>query len=181
MIQVVKEGTGGVIVMDSVDGILAGEYISVALRNVGGQTVVVKSVKVLRGSRVFEAHLTDQNKDGIQIFPSTHRPIAIQLRKPSKSAVVVEEYRDEEFTLRFEVETLSPDHAGEERIGFLTTEALTIGQRKWGEPYMYTFQDFDGTVHYAAAIPPSNPESQPSSSAPVLIALHGAGKNTWNN
>ncbi|KAH7044264.1 hypothetical protein BKA57DRAFT_469111 [Linnemannia elongata] len=178
MTQVVKEGTGGVIVMDAVDGVLAGEYISVALRNVGGQSVVVKSVKVLRGSRVFEAQLVDHEKDGIRIFPSTHRPIAIRLRKLSGSRAAGEEYRDEEFTLRFEVETLSPDHSGEGRIGYLTTEALLIPQRKWSEPYMYTFRDFDGTVHYAAAIPPSNPESQPSSSAPVLVALHGAGVET---
>lgn len=176
MVQVVREGTGGIIIMDAVDGVLAGEYISVALRNVGGQSVIIKSVKVRRGSRVFEAQLANQNKNGIQIFPSTHRPIAIRLQKLSKSAPVLEEYRSEEFTLQFEVETLSPDRAGEEHIGFLITEAFSIAQRKWGEPYMYTFQDFDRTVHYAAAIPPSNPESQPSGSAPVLIALHGAGK-----
>lgn len=175
MAQVVKEGTGGIIVMDAVDGVLAGEYISVALRNVGGQSVVVKSVKVLRGSRVLEAELADQGKDGIRIFPSTHRPIAIRLKKFSGPRASGEEYRGEEFTLRFEVETLSPDQSGEGRIGYLTTEALSIAQCKWGEPYMYTFRDFDGTVHYAAAIPPSNPESQPSSSAPILVALHGAG------
>ncbi|KAG9062426.1 hypothetical protein KI688_005341 [Linnemannia hyalina] len=178
MAQVVKEGTGGIIVMDAVDGVLAGEYISVALRNVGGQSVVVKSVKLLRGSRVFEAQLANQDKDGIRIFPSTHRPIAIRLRRLSGSRAAGDEYRGEEFTLRFEVETLLPDQPGEGPIGYLTTEALPIAQRKWGEPYIYTFRDFDGTVHYAAAIPPSNPESQPSSSAPVLVALHGAGVET---
>ncbi|KAF8948106.1 hypothetical protein BGZ47_006514 [Haplosporangium gracile] len=175
MVQVVKEGTGGVIVMDAVNGVLAGEYISVALRNVGSQSVVIKSVKVLRGSRVLGAQLADQDKNDIRIFPSTHRPIAIRLGKLTGSEAATDDFRGGEFTLRFEVTTLSPDQMGQEHIGFLTTEALSIAQRKWGEPYIYTFRDFDGTIHYAAAIPPSNPESQPSNSAPVLVALHGAG------
>ncbi|KAF9912082.1 hypothetical protein EC991_001028 [Linnemannia zychae] len=181
MVQVVSEGTGGVVVMDAVDGVLAGEYISVALRNVGGNPVVVKSVNVIRGANVLVAHLADETTgEGIRIFPSTHRPIAIRLSKCSGPGrtVTQEEYRGGEFTLKFEIETLLGDETGSEkgRIGFLmTSKSLLIVQRKWGEPYMYTFRDFDGTVHYAAAIPPSNPESQPSSSAPVLVALHGAG------
>ncbi|KAF9124931.1 hypothetical protein BGW39_007787 [Mortierella sp. 14UC] len=181
MVQVVREGTGGFIVMDAVDGILAGEYISVALRNVGGNPVVVKSVKVVRGAYFLEAHLADETKkEGIRIFPSTHRPIAIRLSKRfgPGGAAAGEEYRGGEFMLKFEIETLLRDETGEEKgyIGFLTTvDSLSIVPRKWGEPYLYTFRDFDGTVHYAAAIPPSNPESQPASSAPVLVALHGAG------
>ncbi|KAG0272147.1 hypothetical protein BGZ95_012110 [Linnemannia exigua] len=184
MVQVVK-GNGGVVVMDAVDGTLAGKYISVALRNVGGNPVVVKSVKVIRGSRFLEVQLADQQtkKEGIHIFPSTHRPIAIRLSK--RSGPWAKEYGGGEFTLEFEIETLLPDETGEQkgRIGFLTTvESLLIVSRKWGEPYIYTFRDFDGTVHYAAAIPPRNPESQPSSSAPVLVALHGAAsiKNVMN-
>ncbi|KAK3839610.1 MAG: hypothetical protein J3R72DRAFT_492567 [Linnemannia gamsii] len=178
MVQVVKEGAGGVVVMDAVDRVLAGEYISVALRNVGGNPVVVKSVKVVRGSRFLEAQLADRQtkKEGIHIFPSTHRPIAIRLSNLAGRAA--EEYRGGEFTLKFEIETLLRDETGEQkgRIGYLTAvESLVIVPRKWGEPYLYTFRDFDGTVHYAAAIPPSNPESQPSSSAPVVVALHGAG------
>ncbi|KAG0373548.1 hypothetical protein BGX24_011557 [Mortierella sp. AD032] len=177
MVQVVKEGAGGVVVMDAVDGVLAGEYISVALRNVGGNPIVVKSVKVVRGSRFLEAQLADRQtkKEGIHIFPSAHRPIAIRLSNLAGRAA--EEYHGGEFTLKFEIETLFRDETGERkgRIGFLTAvESLVIVPRKWGEPYLYTFRDFDGTVHYAAAIPPSNPESQPSSSAPVLVALHGA-------
>ncbi|KAF9150478.1 hypothetical protein BG015_007724 [Linnemannia schmuckeri] len=175
MVQVIKEGTGGLIVMDAVDGVLAGEYISVALRNVGVQSVVIKSVKVLQGSRVLEAQLADQDKNDIRIFPSTHRPIAVRLKKLTGSGATTDDFREGEFSLRFEVATLSPDQKGEGHIGFLTTETLLIAQRKWGEPYIYTFRDFDGTIHYAAAIPPSNPESQPSNSAPVLVALHGAG------
>ncbi|KAF9107795.1 hypothetical protein BGX29_004854 [Mortierella sp. GBA35] len=180
MVQVVEEGTGGVMVMDAVDGVLAGEYVSVALRNVGGKPVVVKSVRVVKGSDGLVAQLADhENKEGIRIYPSTHRPIAIQLKSQARSAATIEGYRGGEFSLQFETETqFTEDSRKTGSTGFLTTKNLTIAHRTWGEPYIYTFRDFDGTVHYAAAIPPSDPISQPSDSAPVLVALHGAGVET---
>ncbi|KAF9920816.1 hypothetical protein FBU30_009253 [Linnemannia zychae] len=170
MVQAVNEGTGGIVVMDVVDGVLAGDYISVALRNVGSHSILVKSVKIIQGSQYLQAELADRSKLGINIFPSTHRPIAIRLKIHSGV-----DYHGGKFSLRFEIVTLSSSKTGKSRAGFFTTEEITIGERKWGEPYLYTFRDFDGTVHYAAAIPPSNPSSQPADSAPILVALHGAG------
>ncbi|KAG0312763.1 hypothetical protein BGZ99_009275 [Dissophora globulifera] len=169
MVQVVKEGSGSYVLMDAVDDILAGQYISVALRNAGPERVVVKSVAIARGSQQFKAALKDMNRP-ISLFPSTHRPIAILLERIGDSIDTLE------FSLEFELETTSSDaNVAENRRALLETDLISIDRRTWGEPYKYTFLDVDGTVHYAAAIPPSDPSSQPADSAPVLVALHGAG------
>ncbi|KAF9182279.1 hypothetical protein BGZ51_004832 [Haplosporangium sp. Z 767] len=166
MVQVVEEGYGGCIVMDNVDGVLAGEYISVALRNVGPNSVLIKSVKVLHGSNRFTAELADTLR-ATSLFPSVHRPIAVRLKQKDEGDDFYTS-KDLEFTLAFELE-------GDGVAGTVTTNVLKIEWRTWGEAYKYTFLDFDGTVHYAAAIPPSKPISQTTGSAPVLVSLHGAG------
>ncbi|KAG0302935.1 hypothetical protein BGZ98_007110 [Dissophora globulifera] len=169
MVQVVKEGSGSYVLMDAVDDILAGQYISVALRNAGPERVVVKSVAIARGSQQFKAALKDMGRP-ISLFPSTHRPITILLERIGDSIDTLE------FSLEFELEVTSSDaNVGENRTVLLETDLISIERRAWGEPYKYTFLDVDGTVHYAAAIPPSDPSSQPADSAPVLVALHGAG------
>ncbi|CAO3566462.1 unnamed protein product [Mortierella alpina] len=175
MVQVVKEGHGGYVVMDAVDDILAGEYISVALRNVGPRSVMVKSVQVLKGAEVFNATLATPGKP-ISLFPSVHRPVAIQLEGVLGSGVE-RSTKELALTLEFELESGPYMDTPDQRVmtGTLRTDALVIAQRKWGEPYKYTFLDADGTVQYAAAIPPSHPTSNPTDSAPVLVSLHGAG------
>ncbi|KAI1288890.1 hypothetical protein EDD11_009566, partial [Mortierella claussenii] len=180
MVQVVKNGYGGVVVMDAVDGILAGEYISVALRNVGHDRVWVRSVKVKQGLESIAAELKEP-PTAISLYPSSHRPIAIRLEKtgPSKG----HSSRDQlQFSLAFELEMTSSDNKVDARTAVLETDPIVIEHRSWGEAYKYTFLDFDDTVHYAAAIPPSDPSSQPSHSAPVLVSLHGAvvdRSNVW--
>lgn len=171
MVQVVKEGTGGVIVMDAVDNNLAGEYISIALRNVGPEKVLVKSVRVKRGSEQYAASLSSLKP--ISLYPSTHRPIAIRLERLGL------QLQQLNLSLEFELSTVPPDlNRAIHRLwtGTLETDIISIEQHGWGEgAYKYTFLDFDGTVQYAAAIPPSDPSSQPTNSAPTVIALHGAG------
>ncbi|KAF8938527.1 hypothetical protein BGZ58_000719 [Dissophora ornata] len=168
MVQVVKEGYGGYVTMDAVDNVLAGEYVSVALRNVGPERVLVKSVRVAHGSDQFRAVLKDPSKT-ISLFPSTHRPLAIRLEKFGRHSGSLD------FSLQFDLETVATNSESVALRGILETDVINIEQRTWGEVYKYTFLDFDGTVHYAAAIPPSDPSSQPTNSAPVLVALHGAG------
>ncbi|KAF9103079.1 hypothetical protein BGX27_010744 [Mortierella sp. AM989] len=165
MVQVAKEGFGGYIVMDAVDDILAGDLISVTLRNVGPESVIVKSVAVRRGAEEFSAALSDISNP-VKLFPSIHRPITIQLKRTTARSTSLD------FSLVFELVAVG---TGTYSTETLETELISIKQRKWGEAYMYTFMDFDGSVHYAAAIPPKDPSSQPADSAPVLVSLHGAG------
>ncbi|KAF8976537.1 hypothetical protein BGZ46_008181 [Entomortierella lignicola] len=167
MVQVAKEGFGGYVIMDAVDDALAGEFISVTLRNVGPESVVVKSVEVKHGSEKFSASLKDSRRP-LKLFPSTHRPITIQLKKIGKHTSELD------FSLVFKLATVGSGAYIVESTDDLETEVLKIKQRRWGEVYMYTFLDFDDTVHYAYAIPPSDPSSQPADSAPVLVSLHGA-------
>ncbi|KAF9396453.1 hypothetical protein BGX21_009527, partial [Mortierella sp. AD011] len=168
MVQVAKEGFGGYTLMDAVNNTLAGKFISVTLRNVGSESVIVKSVRIGFGSREFSASL-DSSSGPIKMFPSVHRPIAIQLRRAEERSL------DLSFSLIFELETIGQHGHIMGLAETLETELIRIEQRKWGEAYMYTFKDFDGTVHHAAAIPPSDPSSQPAGTAPVLVSLHGAG------
>lgn len=166
MVQVVKEGSGGIVIMDVVDDNLAGEYISVALRNVGAEKVLVKSVRVNRGSEQFMA--TMRSSEPIVLYPSTHRPVAIRLERLGLQLCQLT------FSLEFELAT--PSGNDYQSWTALETDMITIERHKWGEgAYKYTFLDFDGTVQYAAAIPPSDPASQSTDSAPVVVALHGAG------
>ncbi|KYQ88207.1 hypothetical protein DLAC_10893 [Tieghemostelium lacteum] len=43
---------------------------------------------------------------------------------------------------------------------------------QWGQPYVFTFLDFDESVQYAATTPPINP--CPEDGCPVLLTFHGA-------
>ncbi|KAF9928531.1 hypothetical protein BGZ67_006948 [Mortierella alpina] len=178
MVQVVKEGYGGYVAMDAVENILAGKYISIALRNVGPRSVLVKSVRVVKGSELLSASLANPGEP-ISLYPSVHRPIAIRLEGVPGAAVKFMDRNTKElaFTLAFELQSGAEIDRHNQRVvtGTLRTCTLVIAQRKWGEPYKYTFLDFDGTVQYAAAIPPSHPTSNPLDSAPVLVSLHGAG------
>ncbi|KAF9985719.1 hypothetical protein BGZ75_002647 [Mortierella antarctica] len=178
MVQVVKEGYGGYVAMDAVENILAGKYISIALRNVGPRSVLVKSVRVVKGSELLSASLANPGEP-ISLYPSVHRPIAIRLEGVPGAAVKFMDRNTKElaFTLAFELQSGADIDRHNQRVvtGTLRTCTLVIAQRKWGEPYKYTFLDFDGTVQYAAAIPPSHPTSNPLDSAPVLVSLHGAG------
>ncbi|KAG0364479.1 hypothetical protein BGZ54_007449 [Gamsiella multidivaricata] len=172
MVQVAKEGYGGYVVMDAVDNALAGEYISVALRNVGPERVLVRSVKVEHGSNQFSAELKEQLRS-ISLYPGTHRPVTIRLSLQEGQRI-----QGLEFSLRFELAIMRSGNNMEKSTGALETDLIRIEQKEWGKVYKYTFLDFDGTVHYAAAIPPSKPSSQPLDSAPVIVALHGADRVT---
>lgn len=165
-VQVVREGHGGVILMDVVDDVVAGEFISVALRNVGAESVRITGVEVVKGSERFVAQLRDPAEQLI-ISPTVHRPLAIQLAL--KDDVDLGEKL--EFSLEFSFEIGLGNH----RKASVRSDVFVLEQKKWGEIYKYTFTDFDGTVHYAATFPPSRPEAI-STSAPILVALHGAGK-----
>ncbi|KFH61907.1 hypothetical protein MVEG_12241 [Podila verticillata NRRL 6337] len=168
-VQVVREGHGGVILMDVVDGVVAGEFISVALRNVGTESVRITRVKVVQGSERVVAQLRDPE---LIISPTVHRPLAIQLAL--KDDVDLGERL--EFSLEFSFEIGHGNH----RKASVRSDVFELAQKKWGEIYKYTFTDFDGTVHYAATFPPSRPEAI-STSAPILVALHGAGREVENS
>lgn len=182
MVQVVDGNQGGLVVMDTVDGLLAGEWISIALRNVGPLKILVKSVKVVQGSDQFSAELGDPSAS-VGLFSGTHRPIVVRLTKKTKLEAA-EDINTQKgplrFSLAFEVESVlhQDNHRqqldGKHRCESIETDSIELHNRTWGEPYHYTFRDFDGTVHYAAAIPPRHPQSA-KSSAPVLVAFHGAG------
>ncbi|KAF9301492.1 hypothetical protein BGZ74_006629 [Mortierella antarctica] len=163
-VQVVTEGHGGIILMDVVDGVVAGDLISVALRNVGAESVRITEVKVVHGSERFVAQLRDDSET-LSISPTVHRPLAIQL--------VLKDNADLAGKLEFSLEfSFVIDN---NRKANVRTDVLELQKKTWGEIYKYTFTDFDGTVHYAAAFPPSRPEAI-STSAPILVALHGAGR-----
>ncbi|KAN0028320.1 hypothetical protein ACTFIV_010161 [Dictyostelium citrinum] len=51
---------------------------------------------------------------------------------------------------------------------------LNFTCKSFGEPFTFTFQDFDLSIQYADAIPPNDIEGGVSPT-PVLFALHGAG------
>ncbi|KAG0197352.1 hypothetical protein BGX28_009156 [Mortierella sp. GBA30] len=174
MVQVVKEGYGGYVVMDAVDNILAGEFISIALRNVGPESVLVKSVRVIKGFDTFKARLLESSNT-ISLYPSAHRPIAIRLELLDERKLSAND-RTSTFSLEFQLESVGVVEGLEEKMvtRILETDILVIKHCSWGEVYKYTFLDFDGTVQYAAAIPPSKPSSQATDSAPVLVSLHGA-------
>ena len=91
----------------------------------------------------------------------------------------ITEYNDKtplQFSLEFEIEsTILQDNKIQRIRCNIETDSITVKRKAWGEAYMYTFRDFDGTIHYAVAIPPSNPQSA-TGLAPVIVALHGAGK-----
>ncbi|KAF9535928.1 hypothetical protein BGW38_010383, partial [Lunasporangiospora selenospora] len=77
--------------MDAVDDRLAGEFVGVALRNIGEESVYVRSVRVVQGSDRFSAEIllpaaetdaslgTGGKEMGVHLYPSIHRPIAIRL------------------------------------------------------------------------------------------------------
>ncbi|KAG0022996.1 hypothetical protein BGZ81_008289 [Podila clonocystis] len=163
-VQVVTEGHGGIILMDVVDGVVAGDLISVALRNVGAESVRITEVKVMHGSERFVAQLRDP-ETMLNISPTVHRPLAIQLALKDQADLA----ERLEFSLEF---SFVIDN---NRKASVRTDVLELQQKTWGEIYKYTFTDFDGTVHYAAAFPPSRPEYI-NTSAPILVALHGAGR-----
>ena len=177
LVQVVEEGHGGLVVMDAVDGTLAGQFISVALRNVGPHRVLVKGVTVIDGSDEFSATLEDPSA-AIALYPGTHRPIAVQLTKTTGAVKETDKTSDPlRFSLVFTLES-SNQHDNERSgtlINTVNTGSIELDSRTWGESYKYTFRDFDGTIHYAAAIPPRYPQSA-KNSAPVIVALHGAGE-----
>ncbi|GJJ75379.1 hypothetical protein EMPS_07737 [Entomortierella parvispora] len=174
LVQVVEEGHGGLVVMDAVDGVLAGEFISVALRNVGPHHALVKSVTVIDGSDEFSASLEDPSA-AIALYPGTHRPISVRLTKSIGAAKGIGETSDPlRFSLAFTLESRSKHKPNDRSRVMVSTANIRLDSRTWGEPYKYTFRDFDGTIQYAAAIPPSHPQSS-TNSAPIIVALHGAG------
>eukprot|EP01121_Diplochlamys_sp_Union-15-3_P012851 TRINITY_DN3907_c0_g1_i1.p1 TRINITY_DN3907_c0_g1~~TRINITY_DN3907_c0_g1_i1.p1 ORF type:complete len:881 (+),score=163.93 TRINITY_DN3907_c0_g1_i1:359-2644(+) len=51
---------------------------------------------------------------------------------------------------------------------------ITLYCVHWGDPYSFTYIDFDGTVQYAAAWPPFSSCNSSVSGCPILITFHGA-------
>ncbi|KAF9417419.1 hypothetical protein BGZ94_009971, partial [Podila epigama] len=169
-VQVVTEGYGGIVIMDIVDNTLAGEWVSIALRNVGRDVVRVTGVAVAYGADRFGAEL-EHTDVPLHLYSSIHRPIAIRFfQHPVPARLYAKMLAPVRVSFVFDLECVDGRRVA------LHTDILEIQQRKWGDVYKYTFMDFDGTVHYAAAIPPRSPRSL-TASAPTLVALHGAGKD----
>ncbi|EAL65482.1 hypothetical protein DDB_G0283989 [Dictyostelium discoideum AX4] len=72
------------------------------------------------------------------------------------------------FNLTLNIES-NGEIIGETVIEFNCTE--------WGNPYLYTFLDYDNTVQYAIAIPPTEScsDSEGETICGVMLATHGAG------
>ncbi|KYR01215.1 hypothetical protein DLAC_02333 [Tieghemostelium lacteum] len=57
----------------------------------------------------------------------------------------------------------------------LATANLTLNCTEWGNPYLFTFLDFDSTVQYAMLTPPATSCGQTPELCNIMLALHGAG------
>ncbi|CAG8478874.1 3104_t:CDS:10 [Ambispora leptoticha] len=178
-----------VIVPDIVDGMLAGEVMSIPILNAGNLWGYVDKVEALmpegsdfetaKNTKLFEARLdkgsnSDTKKDTFfRIAPSQQRNLKIYLKLADNN----QSQNDISFQLKFGIMLENNTYIT------LNSNTITIISRKFGEPFKFTFEDFDGTVQYAIAIPPL--ELITTGTCPLLLALHGAGVETemsfWKN
>ncbi|CAG8683090.1 32561_t:CDS:10, partial [Racocetra persica] len=160
-----------IIVPDLVDGFLAGKFASVAILNTQEKSwITVSNVNVINSNVNMTASLacgqTFNSKTGIRIAPSQQRNIKIYLS--------IESQVHNGMPLSFQLQFLISSRT-EGKIIFWTkvTDIISIHNKHFGDAYKFTFEDFDTTVQYAMAIPPSK-LCQPYR-CPILVALHGAG------
>ncbi|EGG21694.1 hypothetical protein DFA_01580 [Cavenderia fasciculata] len=146
------------------DGKLGGYYGSITLMNVGVETIDEitlqtgdNSVEGVSVELVTPSSIAYTSKTGVYILPGQKYGITFTINQTSD----VQCPASLNITVNGEVSTL---------ISFNCTT--------WGNPWSFTFIDFDETVQYAVAYPPSGSERGcfgGQESCVAMLATHGAG------
>ncbi|CAG8432933.1 6079_t:CDS:10 [Diversispora eburnea] len=161
-----------IIVPNLVNGHLAGRFISIGILNtLEKEWITISKVIVVNSNVKMTTSIVDTNTNvgsisGVRIAPSQHRNIKILLN--INSSVIIG--NPVSFRLQFTVISKSKKQT---TYWIMTTDLITIHHKSFGEFYKFTFEDFDGTVQYAMALPPI--ESCHPEKCPILVALHGSG------
>ncbi|CAG8556557.1 9213_t:CDS:10, partial [Ambispora gerdemannii] len=175
----ILEDETSVIVPDLMDGKLAGEVMSVPILNASHLWCYVDKVEALmventpledsdfksaKPPNLLGAKLSSdaQKKIFFRIAPSQQRHLKIHLKLVENNW----SQKNISFQLKFGIMLENNTYIT------LKSNVTTIKLKKFGEPFKFTFEDFDGTVQYAIAIPPLEPITN---CCPLLLALHGAG------
>eukprot|EP01121_Diplochlamys_sp_Union-15-3_P019133 TRINITY_DN7129_c0_g1_i1.p1 TRINITY_DN7129_c0_g1~~TRINITY_DN7129_c0_g1_i1.p1 ORF type:complete len:874 (+),score=148.91 TRINITY_DN7129_c0_g1_i1:71-2692(+) len=160
--------TGDDSVPDILDGNIVSPYVSFPILNTQDSDWIYGIVVEVSSPGVFISSLGEQIKTqklkaislDISVAPGQIYALGFQLSIPT-------------ITCRTGSSYSLPITIRSEKLNGTLSHNLTFQCKTWGESYTYTFLDFDGSVHYAAAYPPLN--SCPSTGCPVLFSLHGAG------
>ncbi|KAF2146112.1 uncharacterized protein K452DRAFT_106041 [Aplosporella prunicola CBS 121167] len=145
---------------DVVDGNLAGQYGSLAVRNIGNKVIQIVSVGSESDDIQIEVLEHPAGKVQLKILPGQTRPLSFRFHSSSPKT----------FQLQVTV-TYTCDGS----TGKLTT-VQDFRQKSIYEPHKITFKHPGGIISYAMLRPPSKAATcKGMTSAPILLFLHGAG------
>jgi len=158
------------LIPDVVGGNLASPYAAITVINTGNTVLNNVTTKV---SGAY-GHLVESKF----IRPKNSVSPTLTLLQGQKTVLQVELSLVSEYQcpLYIELDVMSGDTV-------LTATNLTMNCTEWGEAFLFTFLDFDGTVQYAMAAPPTSPCGLNSEKCGLILATHGAGveASTWLN
>ncbi|EGC29252.1 hypothetical protein DICPUDRAFT_99888 [Dictyostelium purpureum] len=169
------------IVPDIVDNQFASPFISISVLNVLNQTINDVSIQVasdLVDLQIFtpQSSLSNGNQSP-SLQPGQVTPINFMLKVSNQSGEVNCPAGTTYAFMVYISSELSINHANPITLNFSC--------KSFGEPFTFTFLDYDQSVQYAAATPPLSPCSKTFSpnnglidsdnTCPVLLTFHGAG------
>ncbi|KAK8226904.1 hypothetical protein HDK77DRAFT_496126 [Phyllosticta capitalensis] len=156
------EIAGDLLIPDAIDGRPAGRYGSIAVRNVGFEDIEVVSVKSQTIGWTIES-LSIPAK----LVPGQTRPIPFELSSDGINASKIE---------------LDIRYIGQHHGSSIINVAQDLKIISASEPHKVTFLHPGGIVSYAILRPPSKTATcGKTTSAPVLLQLHGAGVEADNS
>ncbi|KAF2071359.1 hypothetical protein CYY_007318 [Polysphondylium violaceum] len=158
------------LVSDVVGGNLASPFAAITVINSGNQVLTNVSLKVSDSyNHLVQSKFIRNSASGasqLDLLPGQKFVLQVELN-------IVTEYK---CPLYIELDIMSQDN-------FVAATNLTMNCTQWGEPFLFTFLDFDGSVQYAMAAPPTSPCGLNSQKCGLIVATHGAGveASTWLN
>ncbi|CAH1756508.1 258_t:CDS:10 [Entrophospora sp. SA101] len=161
-----------IVVPDLVGSNLTGEYMSVAILNTLEHSwAIIKNVSVVDSNVKMTAILISSDLNSLEsnpiinLAPSQQRNLKIRLKIDE-----IQEKKAISFRLKFIVSSKS---RGKVNHWVKVSDLIIIEPKNFQEFYKFTFEDFDGSIQYAMAMPPISPVE--NAKCPILVALHGAG------
>ncbi|EGC40170.1 hypothetical protein DICPUDRAFT_74341 [Dictyostelium purpureum] len=148
------------LVPDLVNGQLVSPYSSISVINSGLTTIQSIGVSVPMDQPWIKANFLRESNLNVLPGQKISLPIALSLSQEAST-----------FSCPFQA--VLNIESGEQ---VLITTNITFNCTNWGNPFLYTFLDFDSTVQYAIATPPTTSCSESNGTlCGVMLATHGAG------
>ncbi|XP_078000966.1 uncharacterized protein LOC144453526 [Glandiceps talaboti] len=152
---------------DLVDGHVFGQVISIPVTNVQSSKWI-RHIKVTMASQSSGSSVDvkqTENSKQFGIAPGQTIPITVEIQHKEETNDMP--CVDTRLTLK-----LSTSDGQSQQL------PITLRCRKFGESFIFTYIDHDGSVQQAAAIPPI--DDCPSGVCPVFLSLHGTGVQVQN-